>query len=241
MSNFLLVHGGLHGGWCWDRVVPLLQARGHEVRALDLPGSDRRTPAAEVTFDTYRDATVAAVMQAAEPPILVGHSLGGRTISIAAETAPDRIRALVYLAAILPALDRGKNPQPDPDNIIAKAFFPADDGLSLMVPYEAARAGFYSDCSEEDAKAAFSRVVPQPTLAVTTPVCLTAANWGRVPRHYIYTTKDLTVPIAMQRAMVELSPCASTHEIPSGHSPFLNHPGMVADILCEIARTPATV
>ena len=38
MSIFILIHGGAHGGWCWDRLVPELEARGHEAIAPDLPG-----------------------------------------------------------------------------------------------------------------------------------------------------------------------------------------------------------
>ena len=38
MSTFVLVHGAWHGGWCWDRVAPLLRAAGHEVHAPTLTG-----------------------------------------------------------------------------------------------------------------------------------------------------------------------------------------------------------
>ena len=38
MSRFVLVHGAWHGAWCWEKVVPLLAARGHAARAIDLPG-----------------------------------------------------------------------------------------------------------------------------------------------------------------------------------------------------------
>ncbi len=38
MSTFVLVHGAWHGGWCWEKVVPLLEKAGHEVVVVDLPG-----------------------------------------------------------------------------------------------------------------------------------------------------------------------------------------------------------
>ena len=45
MSTFVLVHGGWNGGWCWEKVVPLLEETGHKVEAPDLPGlGDDRTP-----------------------------------------------------------------------------------------------------------------------------------------------------------------------------------------------------
>ncbi|MCH9016489.1 MAG: alpha/beta fold hydrolase, partial [Chloroflexi bacterium] len=39
MTTFVLVHGASHGSWCWDKVVPLLEAQGHEAVAVDLPGN----------------------------------------------------------------------------------------------------------------------------------------------------------------------------------------------------------
>ena len=45
MTTFVLIHGAWHGGWCWEKVAPLLEARGHRVLAPDLPGHGaNRTP-----------------------------------------------------------------------------------------------------------------------------------------------------------------------------------------------------
>ena len=56
MANYVLVHGSAHGSWCWERVVPLLEERGHKVTAVDLPGNGHDdTPLAEVTLETYAE------------------------------------------------------------------------------------------------------------------------------------------------------------------------------------------
>ena len=82
MARFVLVHGASHGGWCWRHVVPLLEAKGHEVAALDLPGhGPGEAPDPQVTTADYRDAALAALGDGA---VLVGHSLGGLTITLAA-------------------------------------------------------------------------------------------------------------------------------------------------------------
>ena len=44
MATFILVHGAMHGGWCWERLVPLLEAQGHVAHAIDLPGSAGHVP-----------------------------------------------------------------------------------------------------------------------------------------------------------------------------------------------------
>ena len=56
MGTFVLVHGGWSGGWCWEKVVPLLEEAGHEAHAPDLPGSgDDPTRIHEVSLQGYAD------------------------------------------------------------------------------------------------------------------------------------------------------------------------------------------
>ena len=59
MAKFLLVHGGLHGAWCWSKLIPHLSALGHDVHAIDLPGlGDDPTPPETTTLSDYGDAVV---------------------------------------------------------------------------------------------------------------------------------------------------------------------------------------
>ena len=54
MSTYVLVHGGWAGGWCWDKVVPLLRESGHKVETLDLPGHGKdRTSIPEISLAAY--------------------------------------------------------------------------------------------------------------------------------------------------------------------------------------------
>ncbi|MGC9418526.1 MAG: alpha/beta fold hydrolase, partial [Rhodovulum sp.] len=100
MARFLLIHGSNHGAWCWREVLPRLHAAGHQAEAIDLPAAgDDPKPPETVTLDDYRDAVLARLD---EPTILVGHSLGGITITAAGAAAPDKIAALVFVAAWAP-------------------------------------------------------------------------------------------------------------------------------------------
>lgn len=100
MGTYILIHGSFFGAW--DKVVPLLEERGHEVIAPDLPGyGDDATPVGEITLQDYTDKAVEALDAAPEPAILVGHSRGGVVISQAAEERPEKVRTLVYLAAFM--------------------------------------------------------------------------------------------------------------------------------------------
>ncbi len=108
MSAFVLVPGACHGGWWYQPVVTELETRRHAALAVTLAGlgPDGMTGAGQVTLDTHIDEVTAALTAASdtagEPVVLVGHSYGGTVITGAADRAPDRVRALVYLDAFVP-------------------------------------------------------------------------------------------------------------------------------------------
>ncbi len=104
MATFILLHGSFHAAWNWHKLIPLLQAAGHNGLALDLPGhGHQRMPARKVTLDRCVEEVLRCVdaLPAQERVVLVAHSRNGIVISQAAERLPDRIAGLVYLAAYL--------------------------------------------------------------------------------------------------------------------------------------------
>src|SRR5215218_9850045 len=103
MASIILIHGGGHGAWCWERVLAPLRAHGHEVQAIDLPGRGATADQADtVTLADWVAAVGAAVAGATETPWLVGHSMGGLASSQFAERNPDAIRGVIYVSAIVP-------------------------------------------------------------------------------------------------------------------------------------------
>ena len=61
VKTFLLVHGAWYGRWCWYKLIPLLEQKGYQVVAIDLPGygEDNRDPA-NITMDDYVQKVVEA-------------------------------------------------------------------------------------------------------------------------------------------------------------------------------------
>lgn len=105
MATFVLVHGGGHGGWCWQPVARRLRAEGHDVHAPSLTGlGDRRhLLSADVDLLTHvQDVASLLFYEDLSDVILVGHSYGGMVITGAADASAKRIRRLVYLDAAMP-------------------------------------------------------------------------------------------------------------------------------------------
>src|SRR5207237_9757298 len=83
MATFVLVHGGWHGGWCWQKVIPFLEAAGHEVYAPTLTGLAER--ASELSRDVGLDTHIQDIVGLLEEKnlhgvILVGLSYGAMVI-----------------------------------------------------------------------------------------------------------------------------------------------------------------
>jgi pimeloyl-ACP methyl ester carboxylesterase len=237
MATFILVHGSMHGGWCWHKLVPLLEAQGHRVLAPDLPGmGEDPTPLSEVTLSTWAEFIARLSREAGEQVILVGHSRGGTVISEAAELAPQSMLGLVYLAALLlPAGQKAFEAAVAEE--ARNAVEPgqgASDGLSLRVEPAAARALFYNRASPEDAIWASARLCPEPLAPNVVPLTVTRERWGRLPRAYIECLDDRAVPIELQRAMHAALPCDPVVTMDSDHSPFLCEPRALAAHLADI-------
>src|SRR5688500_14447276 len=103
-KTYLLVHGAWHGAWCWNKVIPLLQAKGHKAIAIDLPGHGQDIGCTwDISLDDYVNEVVKTANDQNGQVILVGHSMSGVVISHAAEKlSGEKISALIYLDASLP-------------------------------------------------------------------------------------------------------------------------------------------
>ncbi|MDW4550652.1 alpha/beta fold hydrolase [Defluviimonas sp. D31] len=235
MARFLLIHGSCHGAWCWSGVIAALAHLGHEAKAIDLPahGADP-TPAAAATLDLYAEAILAAIY---EPVTLVGHSAGGYPITLAAERAPEKITRLVYLCAYVPApgLSMIEMRRAGPSQPLAGAVHADPDGISYRIDPEKARATFFHDCSETALAHALARLCPEP-IAPQSTALPPLRHWPSVEKHYIRCDDDHAIPPDYQTTMSAGFPATHVSALPTGHSPFLSAPALLARRLDEIAR-----
>lgn len=105
MSTFVFVHGAWHGGWCWADLEKILRSQGHETHAVTLTGLGERSHLAHPEIDAdlhVQDVCNLIKWRELDDIILVGHSYGGMIITGVAGQLPERIKAMVYLDAMVP-------------------------------------------------------------------------------------------------------------------------------------------
>ncbi len=240
MARFVLVHGAFAGGWIWESLRKQLISAGHTVDAPDLPGSgEDRTPPGEVTLDACAARVYDALLKKSGPSLLVGNSMGGLIATQAAARCPDRVAALVYVAAFAPQdgqslLDLTRLPEGAGDQVQANITIDGDPPEATM-PASASRHALYGSCTEEIAAWAIARQRPQAVAPYATPVSIPTGALTGIPRYYVLSLRDRAIPPALQRRMSKEVGCAELKELDTDHTPQLSMPEQLAQLLIHFA------
>jgi pimeloyl-ACP methyl ester carboxylesterase len=238
LKTFILVHGAWSNAAVWSEVTQLLEEAGHHVFAPDLPahGNDA-TPPEKATLDGYADTVIAIAKSADQPVVLVGHSMAGTVISTVAERNPELVSHLVYLAAYL--LPNGQSlygfTQTSPgmaESALGPALRPAE--ATLGVDPAAFIDVFCADAPTDAARAALASLRPDPLAPLGTPITVTAENWGRVPRSYIFTSNDRCVSPTSQKEMVDALGAGNVATIDAAHLAMLSKPAELVAIVTSL-------
>jgi pimeloyl-ACP methyl ester carboxylesterase len=231
---FVLVHGAFMAAWGWNSVVAGLQAQGAKVTVVELPahGADT-TPLSGATLDTYVAKVGSAIDATGDSVVLVGHSMGGVVITSVAEKMPSKIAKLVYLVGFVPK--DGETLQAvatgDKESHLVKNLTIDEKAGVGKLPTDKLQDIFCADCAAPEAAALVSHYRDEPLAPFPVPVHTTAANWGRVPKYYIYTKLDHSITYPWQQSMTAGVTFQATTILETGHAPFLSKPDAVVKAL----------
>ena len=237
--RFVLVHGGFHGAWCWDKLIPELSLRGHEAVAIDLPGHGKRVDE-ESSLASYRDAIVDVIQKG---DVLVGHSMGGFAVSVAADAAVDRLGHVMFLDAGLP-IEGQPMRAAGAGNLAGResAIEVIDDGRRMRFRSdEAATAFFYHDCSPELARWACGKLTPQQLAPLMEPISIPHFWAANLPRSLILCRQSRSGSGGGENSMNHTGVRLGVQPfwMDSSHSPFLSQPGACAELMLEATlRSP---
>ncbi|MDX3898956.1 MAG: alpha/beta fold hydrolase [Sphingobium sp.] len=229
-TNYVLVHGAFHGGWCWRRVVDRIAERGGRALAPTLTGLGDRSHLINPDIDLsthIADIVNLVLWEDLHDIILCGHSYAGMVISGVAERIPDRIAALIYLDALKPA----------PGACLWDYLTPAGrdeferstfDGL--IHPKSA--AAFLVNAA--DRQWVDSKCTPQPRATFHERLPKTEHR-SRIPRTYVCASAYGSAMLTRFAEEAAADPAWRRIDLPYGHDLMIDAPDEVADLLLEAA------
>lgn len=236
-ATFVLVHGGGHGGWCWRPTAQLLRSRGHEVYAPTLTGFGERShlDTSTVSFETFvTDVVNVLWFEDLTDVVLVGHSMGGVVIPRVAETVPERVRRVVWLAAVVTS-DTESLLQAVPQSPwIARAVVIGPDGTAHTDPELILDANIH-DGTPEQRRFVHDRHLPYPPHALVEPGRLSAFLGLGLPTGYVVAADDRTIEPPVARGFAERLQGCRRAEVPGGHDCMVTRPAEVAAALESMA------
>ncbi len=237
MATYVLVHGGGHGGWCYQRVARILRKSGHEVYTPTMTGLGERSHLLDHNVDLQRhieDVAVVLHYEDLREVILVGHSYGGMVITGVADRVAERVGRLVYLDAATPVNGQSLHDVAGPVIEAVRPYGETVDGMELVL-LPAPDAGLlYGVTDPTDLAWMSERLTPHPWQCFTQPLALAneAALWA-IPQYHIVCTSTVATrdPALMARARAE----GRLWEIDTGHDLMITEPEKVTEALLEVA------
>lgn len=222
-TTVVLVHGAFADGSSWNKIIPLLQAKGLKVVSVQNPltslGDD--VAAAQRVIDAQTGKVV-----------LVGHSWGGTVITQAGTS--DKVKALVYVAAFAPSEGQatgelGKD-YPVPAGI---ATLKADASGFLYLPDASVATNFAQDLPAAETK--LIAATQGPIFGKAFGEAVTVASWKNKPNYYIVAGKDRMIDPSLQQAFAKKINAVTT-TLDASHVPMLSQPKKVADVIIAAAK-----
>ncbi|MFT0169961.1 alpha/beta fold hydrolase [Paraburkholderia mimosarum] len=222
-TNVVLVHGAFADGSSWNRVIPLLEARGLHVVAV-------QNPLSALADDTA--ATKRVIDQQNGPVVLVGHSWAGVVISEAGND--EKVKSLVYVTAFAPDngqsiadITQGQPPAPWAGELRK------DSGGFLTLSDKAIRADFAPDLPPAQQRIVAATQGPWFGGCLSQPV--TQAAWHDKPSYFVVTARDRMIDPALQASMATHIGAKVTR-VNGSHVSLLSQPKAVADAIIDAAE-----
>ena len=222
VTNIVLVHGAWADGSSWSRVIPLLEAKGLHVDAVQLPLTSQADDVGAVQR---------AIARVDGQLLLVAHSYGGAVITQAGNDP--KVAGLVYVAAFAPAEEESpfdltvatlppflQHVQPDPFGF-------------LKLTSTGIRKDFAPDLS--DSEQTVLAATQGPTSVVALSAAISTPAWRNKPSWFVIAAHDRVVAPELQAMFAERMNATSI-TLSSSHVAMLSQPYVVASFIRRAAR-----
>jgi pimeloyl-ACP methyl ester carboxylesterase len=221
VRTVLLIHGAWADGSSWSKIIPLLEAKGLHVVAVQIPLT---------SFADDVSATQRAIALEDGPVLLVGHSYGGAVITEAGNDP--KVAGLVYVSAVAP--DKGESALGLITSVatpIGAELRPDKSGFLKLTPKGIAE-DFAQDLSAKEIAVLTATQTPTSAAAMKGEVTIPA--WKSKPSWYIIAANDRAISPELEAAQAKRIG-ATTTTVASSHVAMLAQPAKVAGMILDAA------
>jgi len=235
MKTYVLVHGGGHGGWCYQYVARILRSHGHEVYTPTMTGLGERSHLLSPDIDLdmqINDIVQVLKFEELRNVVLVGHSYGGMIITGVADRASEHIGHLVYLDAANPKNGQSLVDVAGPMMLAARAGARVINGVELVLFPGNDPLGYYGVTDPGQIAWMKSKLTPHPWKCFEQKLLLTnEAALQKIPQSHIVCTATLP-----GRDVPALKAAAEGRfwDIDTGHDLMITEPERVAEMLMRV-------
>ncbi len=239
MATYMLVHGGGHGGWCYQPVASILQAAGHSVYAPSLTGLGDRSHLLSDQVDLnmhIQDVVNILEYEDLQNVILVGHSYGGMVITGVADRVPDRIGNVFFLDAAYP--QNGQSLVDVAGDVILEARESARvvDGIELVLFPGEDPMSFYGVTDAAQIAWMKPKLTPHPWKCFEQKLVLQdEARMREIPQSFVVSAVQIDLLTDEIRQMLNEMTEGRFWEINTGHDLMISEPEQVAEVLISVA------
>ena len=221
-GTVVAVHGAWADGSSWQAIIRPLEERGFNVIAAPIPLTSLSDDAA---------ALRRTIARTKGPVIVAGHAYAGAVIATAND---ERVKALVYVAALAP--DEGETVAQvfyrDETHPKAPQLAPDADGF-IWMPDEGFANAFAQNATAE--QIALAKAVQRPIALKSIQEPASGPAWKSKPTWYLVAEEDRMINPKTQHFMAERMK-ATVRSFAVDHTPLLTAPDKVVDIILEAAN-----
>lgn len=237
--QFVLIHGGWQGGWCWDAVAATLRDGGHRAFAPTLQGSeDGEADRTGVDLTAMGEGLIQGIRrEGLTDLVMVGHSGGGPVLQYAADRLSGITRRVVFVDAwVLRDGEAIHDVLPGPLAEAGRAAAAQSVDNTVPMDHEVWKAHFMNGAGDELVAATVSRLVRVPLGWLEEPISLPRFWDAALPSSYVFLRDDRGVPAELYREMARRLGDPRAVECDGPHEAMLTHPEALAEALLAAAR-----
>jgi pimeloyl-ACP methyl ester carboxylesterase len=237
MATYVLIHGGGHGGWCYQKVARRLRAAGHEVYTPTLTGLGERAHLVDGRVDLnlhIQDIVAVLDYEDLRDVILVGHSYGGVVITGVGDQAADRVGKLVFLDAANPKDGESLVDVAGPVIKMTRTSGETIDGVELVLLPSREAGMFYGVTNPADLDWMANRLTSHPWICFEQKLRMThPSEFAKIPQFHIVCSS--TVLTRDQEMIASAKAAGRFWEIDTGHDLMITEPEKVTAALIGVA------